>query len=150
MGNDNCLACTHELHTPNYRHTCEKGTATAEGTSTASSYTFDNYQKATARTAFYPGAGTGSTEAINYAILGLIGEAGEIANKWKKIFRDKDGVADLEDYDFLLDEAGDVEYYLSRLITELNSNHGSIAAANIRKLADRKNRGKLGGSGDNR
>src|SRR3954466_1059523 len=66
--------------------------------STASAYTFDSYQEDAGTTAFYPDAGTGSNAAINYTIFGLIGEAGEIANKWKKVYRDYPALIENDDY----------------------------------------------------
>jgi len=134
-----------------------KDTDPSEGS--ASAYTFDNYQEDTGTTAIYPGAGTCSDRAVNYTILGLIGEAGEIANKWKKYFRDAPDLAShpAEYWEFyanirkaILDEIGDVFYYASRAVEELGASSGEVAASNIRKLQDRKQRDKLHGSGDDR
>jgi hypothetical protein len=61
-----------------------------------SELTFDNYQTAAASTAIYPEAGEGSFNALSYAILGLTNEAGEVAGKLKKVWRDKGGVLDDE------------------------------------------------------
>lgn len=125
----------------------------------ASAYTFDNYQDDASTTAIYPGAGSGREEAVNYAILGLIGEAGEIANKWKKFYRDyPDLDITSEEYDSrtfelksgILKELGDVLWYAANLSTELGATLGDVAAENIRKLNNRKHRDKLHGSGDNR
>jgi len=160
--NDNCITCTLEQGNFNFRvkyedyqHTCEKGSGTTKAGG-SSAYTFDNYQEDTGITAIYPEAGTGSTNAITYCVLGLIGEAGEIANKWKKVLRDSAGVADLETLDTILDEDGDVLWYVSQLAAEINYRLGDdyklggIAANNIRKLSSRQTRGKLSGSGDDR
>jgi len=43
-----------------------------------------------------------------------------------------------------------VLWYLATLATELDSHLGCIADSNLKKLEDRKNRGVLKGSGDNR
>lgn len=126
---------------------------------TASSYTLDNYQDDAGITAIYPGAGTCSVPAVNYAILGLIGEAGEIANKWKKLHRDGPNFAtDPADYfeyyanlrEDILNELGDVLWYAANLSTELGCSLGQVAADNVRKLQKRSREGKLKGSGDNR
>jgi NTP pyrophosphatase (non-canonical NTP hydrolase) len=158
MANDYGSCPAHEYGTANYPCTCEKDTGTATK-SIAGSYTFDNYQQDTGITAIYPGAGTCSERAVNYAILGLIGEAGEIANKWKKLYRDapKFATHPAEYYDYyaklretILDEIGDVLYYAARGAEEFGSSFGEVAAANIRKLGDRKSRNVIRGSGDNR
>lgn len=106
---------------------------------------FNEYQKFTDQTAIYPEAGTGGDEALKYVALGLVGEAGEIANKVKKIMRDGtyDPVA-------LSDELGDVLYYVARLATELGTSLNLVAKENTHKLLDRKDRGVLRGSGDAR
>lgn len=153
MENDNCLACDLEELTNNPKHyeaeqhTCQIGTGTTSSEG-SSAYSFDNYQEDTGTTAIYAEKHTGSPTAINYAILGLIGEGGEIANKWKKFYRDYN----TSEYflDSLKAELGDVLWYASQLATELGIPLGEIAAANIRKLNSRKDRGKIGGSGDNR
>lgn len=85
-----------------------------------------------------------------YPVLGLVGEAGEIANKLKKVARDQGGNwgPDLtQDYE---GELGDVQWYVAAIATGLKSKLGDIAAKNITKLFSRKARGVLGGSGDNR
>jgi NTP pyrophosphatase (non-canonical NTP hydrolase) len=158
MGNDHCLACAIE-HTVGTKgisdtaHTCEKGTDTS--TATGSAYTFDNYQQDTGTTAIYPNAGLGTADAITYTILGLIGEGGEIANKWKKFFRDNDPNVypsdAIEAYKSdIAKELGDVLWYASQLAIELGINLGDVAADNIRKLQARKASGTIHGSGDNR
>jgi len=113
----------------------------------ASAYTFDNYQEDTRTTAIYPEAGNNTIGAIDYCIFGLIGEAGEIANKWKKFHRDGYNESIKAD---VIKELGDVLWYASQLATELEVRLSDIAADNIRKLTSRKQRNKLGGSGDDR
>jgi NTP pyrophosphatase (non-canonical NTP hydrolase) len=111
---------------------------------------FDSYQLATSDTAIYPGALEGNTDALTYVSLGLVGEAGEIANKVKKILRDKGGVVTEDDTLELSKELGDVLWYLARLADEIGYPLEYIAQSNVNKLADRKKRDVLGGSGDNR
>lgn len=112
--------------------------------------TFDYYQDATDSTAIYPQASTGSTDAINYCVLGLSGEAGELPNKWKKVFRDDNGVLTDERREAMLDELGDVLWYVARLANELGVHFSEVATNNLTRLYDRKDRGVLTGSGDNR
>lgn len=109
---------------------------------------FNVYQAATDRTAIYPQAGTGSVAAINYAILGLVGEAGEIANKWKKHFRD--GIPLEELLPIISDEVGDVIWYVARLAKEMGYSFNLVAEHNLEKLSYRHEREVLTGSGDNR
>lgn len=85
-----------------------------------------------------------------YPTLGLTNEAGEVAGKVKKIFRDKGGVISAEDREALKYELGDVLWYLAQIATELNLDLGEIAEANLEKLFSRLERGKIGGEGDQR
>jgi NTP pyrophosphatase (non-canonical NTP hydrolase) len=102
------------------------------------SLTFNAYQKAARRTAIY-------TDRITYPTLGLCGEAGEVAEKIKKFMRD--GV--LNDKE-VAKELGDVLWYIANLAEDLGYDLAEIADMNLEKLADRKNRGVIRGSGDNR
>lgn len=110
---------------------------------------FDDYQELTRSTAVYPEVGTGSLVAVNYCALGL-SEAGEVQGKVKKIWRDDNGVITQEKKTAILGEMGDVLWYLSQLANELDSSLNDVASANVHKLLDRKERGVIGGSGDNR
>lgn len=117
---------------------------------------FSEYQARTAHTAIYPQAGTGNELAVNYTVLSLAGETGEIAGKWSKYYRDAykhyyGQPENLEEYkNRLKKEVGDLLWHLSQLCTELGIDLGELAQSNLDKLNDRKNRGVLGGSGDNR
>lgn len=106
---------------------------------------FDEYQRATKLTAIYPGAK--SESGITYTTLGLIGEAGELANDWKKSMRDGETALAKEKMRY---ELGDVLWYLARLADELGMSLDQVAQANLDKLRDRKIRNQLTGSGDNR
>jgi NTP pyrophosphatase (non-canonical NTP hydrolase) len=83
-------------------------------------------------------------------VLGLNGEAGEVAEKVKKIIRDKDSVVSAEDKQELAQELGDVLWYLAVFAHDLGVSLDKIAEANLEKLQSRKQRGVLGGSGDKR
>jgi NTP pyrophosphatase (non-canonical NTP hydrolase) len=111
---------------------------------------FTDYQVATSSTAKYPGHGESTTDAINYTVLGLIGEAGEIANSFKKALRDEDGVVTAEKAESLAAELGDVLWYAARLADELGYPLELIAKQNLKKLKSRAARGVISGSGDNR
>lgn len=105
----------------------------------------NEYQERARGTAIYPGV-----RGVEYCVLGLVGEAGELANKYKKIIRDKGGVASLMDDDEMAKELGDVLWYVACLAGDLGYKLDEIAAVNLTKLDSRKARGTLTGSGDNR
>jgi len=87
---------------------------------------------------------------IVYPTLGLANEAGEVAGKVKKIFRDKGGAISDEDRAALKSELGDVLWYLAQICTELDLSLDEVAAANLEKLFSRLERGEIGGEGDTR
>ncbi|MEB3334294.1 MAG: nucleoside triphosphate pyrophosphohydrolase family protein [Cyanobacteriota bacterium] len=104
------------------------------------------YQAQTAATARYPEVGANPI----YPTLGLCGEAGEVADKVKKVLRDHGGhFSDALRADLAL-ELGDVLWYLARLASELELDLGAIAEANLAKLASRAERNVIAGSGDRR
>jgi NTP pyrophosphatase (non-canonical NTP hydrolase) len=104
------------------------------------------YQELSRRTATYPGAG----DNIVYPTLGLAGEAGEVAEKVKKLLRDDDGVMSRERRDALAGELGDVLWYVAQVATEAGLDLEDIAQGNLDKLLSRQQRGVLSGSGDSR
>jgi len=107
---------------------------------------FNDYQTKSRVTAKYPAIG----HAVIYPTLGLVNEAGEVAGKIKKIFRDKQGVIGEAEREALKAELGDVLWYIAQVATELDLPLDEIAEANITKLLDRQSRGKIQGDGDNR
>ena len=108
--------------------------------------TFHEYQEKSRETAVYPDQG----DNFVYPTLGLVGEAGEIAEKVKKVIRDNGGKLDEERKVALTKELGDVLWYLSQLATELKVSLNEIADINIKKLQDRHQRDAIKGSGDDR
>jgi NTP pyrophosphatase (non-canonical NTP hydrolase) len=107
---------------------------------------FTEYQNLALSTAIYPK----KYETI-YPALGLCGEAGEVAEKIKKSIRD--GLHNWPDEQFkeeLTKELGDVLWYISALASDLDISLNEIAENNLQKLASRKKRNKIGGSGDDR
>ena len=107
---------------------------------------FNTYQKNARLTAQYPNLGSNYI----YPTLGLVGEAGEVAEKVKKVIRDKKGIFDDESKKGIKKELGDVLWYLSTLCTEFNFSLDDIALQNLEKLNLRAAKGKISGSGDDR
>ena len=87
---------------------------------------------------------------IVYPTLGMVNEAGELAGKVKKIFRDKGGEISDADREALKYELGDVLWYMAQIATELGISLQDVAEANLVKLFDRLERGKIRGEGDYR
>ena len=90
------------------------------------------------------------SHAMFAKILGLLGESGEVAEKFKKIFRDKLGKATDEDKLEIAKELGDVLWYVNAVSRYLGFSLEQIAQMNLDKLASRRSHGNLAGSGDNR
>lgn len=107
---------------------------------------FATYQKQSRATAVYPNIG----DNIIYPTLGLTGEAGEVAEKVKKIIRDRDGVMTDDTRAAIAGELGDVLWYVAQIATELGLSLDDVARGNVEKLSSRARRGVIGGSGDNR
>lgn len=105
-----------------------------------------DYQSRSRATAVYPQAG----DNLLYPTLGLCGEAGEVAEKIKKMVRDDDGILSDERRAALSKELGDVLWYLAQLATEADLDLAEVAEANIAKLFSRQDRNVLQGSGDDR
>jgi NTP pyrophosphatase (non-canonical NTP hydrolase) len=105
-----------------------------------------DYQERSRATAVYPDAGSN----LLYPTLGLCGEAGEVAEKIKKMVRDEGGVLSEERRQGLAKEMGDVLWYLAQLATEARLDLDAIAEANLAKLLSRQQRDRLTGSGDDR
>lgn len=110
---------------------------------------FDDYQKKAAKyDLFEPCAFTevGFLEKV----LGLAGEAGETADKVKKILRDKNGVISAEDKKAITKELGDVLWYIAAIARYLEVGLSEVAEGNIEKLESRHQRNLLHGEGDER
>ena len=104
------------------------------------------YQDAARLTALYPDVGNNPI----YPTLGLSGEAGEVADKVKKVLRDRNGqFYDSVRVEIAL-ELGDVLWYVAQLASELGYELEDVANQNLQKLRDRSSRGQLKGSGDHR
>lgn len=114
---------------------------------------FEDYEKAAQDTVVYPSFG----ENAVYPAMGLADEAGEVLGKVKKYLRvngDDPRAADLKNDPSLrgaiLQEMGDVLWYLALLARELDTSLEEVALINNGKLGGRKLRGTLHGDGDNR
>lgn len=107
--------------------------------------TINEYQEAALTTAVYP-----EQMRIIYPALGMNGEAGEVADKVKKVIRDNNLDFDAEKREAIALEIGDVLWYCATMAHDLGFTLEAVAQMNIDKLASRQKRGKLGGSGDNR
>jgi NTP pyrophosphatase (non-canonical NTP hydrolase) len=85
-----------------------------------------------------------------YPVLGLLSEAGEVADKVKKVIRDKNGEFSFQDYNNLKKEVGDCLWYLAQICNDFGFDLEEIAEQNLNKLRKRKEQNKISGSGDDR
>lgn len=112
---------------------------------------FSEYQKAAITTDTFGGKPQPITStAFMSKLLGLVGETGEIAEKFKKIYRDNNGELSAEQLKDMQKELGDVLWYLNAMCCYLGLNLEDVAEHNLDKVLDRKKRGVTHGSGDNR
>lgn len=103
------------------------------------------YQQLSRRTAQYP-----RDAWLTYPVLGLAGEAGEVAEHAKKAIRDDGGSVSEQRREAMAKEIGDVLWYVAQIATELDLDLDQIAEGNLEKLLSRQQRGVLSGSGDDR
>lgn len=106
---------------------------------------FHRYQELSRKTAIYP-----DTHRIIYPVLGLVSEAGEVADKVKKVIRDKGAEFSVDDREAIRKKLGDVLWYVSQIASDLDFALDSVAMTNLEKLRIRQEQGKLHGSGDDR
>lgn len=109
---------------------------------------FNEYQEKASQTAIYPNKN--SIVGLMYCTLGMSGEAGEVSERVKKLYRDHNGIVSEDMKKDITKELGDVLWYLSGIAKELNIFLDDIATTNIEKLFSRKERNVLHGEGDNR
>lgn len=105
----------------------------------------NEYQRWTRETAVYPSKEKGNATAVTYCTLGVVGEAGEIANMWKKVLRrgyitasESEGIRAA-----IIDELGDVMWYVARLADEMHVPLEEVLTRNIEKLEARKREGNV-------
>jgi NTP pyrophosphatase (non-canonical NTP hydrolase) len=107
--------------------------------------TFNKYQQLAAKTAVYP-----EQYRVSYPALGLAGEAGEVCEKIKRIYRDDEGKLTEERREEISKELGDVLWYIAILARDVGIPFEKIAQENLQKLFKRMEEDKLKGEGDNR
>ena len=110
-----------------------------------SGMSLNEYQRKALETAIFP-----TDEKIGYLVIALCGEAGEVADKVKKVFRDKDGIFSEADNKAIALELGDVLWYAANLAHAIGYKLSDIASLNIDKIHSRMERGTLHGCGDTR
>lgn len=104
---------------------------------------FNVYQKEAIDTAIYP-----KEHGLTYAVLGLVGESGEVAEKMKKMMRDSIPLTEVKkDIGY---ELGDVLWYVANLANEIGMTLDEVATLNLIKVRDRTVRHKVQGNGDYR
>ncbi|MBQ6313621.1 nucleoside triphosphate pyrophosphohydrolase family protein [Candidatus Saccharibacteria bacterium] len=111
---------------------------------------FDEYQKKAKKYDFFEPNKDLKDVGFIEKVLGLVGEAGETADKIKKILRDKDGIISDEDKDLVVKELGDTLWYIAAISRYLDIPLSEVADRNINKLESRYQRNKLHGEGDKR
>jgi len=107
---------------------------------------FSDYQKQSRLSAIYPQMGQNFT----YSLIGLVGETGEVAEKIKKLIRDKQGKLDNDYRAEIKKEMGDILWYFSQLATDLSIDLEDLVKTNLEKIKSRQTRNQIHGSGDNR
>lgn len=111
---------------------------------------FDDYQIKAAKYDLAEATSDLKNPGFVEKVLGLVGEAGETADKIKKLIRDKDGVISDEDKELVAKELGDTLWYIASISRYLGVPLSEIASGNIDKLESRWQRNKLHGEGDER
>lgn len=114
--------------------------------------TINDYQKKAHETADYPSGEIGGAVKVDYLypVMGLSEEAGEVAGKFAKAVRDSNGFISPERKTEIEKELGDVMWFIAEICTCLDVTLEEVAEKNLAKLASRKQRGVIHGSGDNR
>ena len=111
---------------------------------------FNEYQKRASKYDLFKATSDLKEAAFMTKVLGLVGEAGETAEKIKKILRDKDGVVSKEDKDSIAKELGDVLWYIASISRYLEIDLSDVVSLNIEKLESRYQRDRIHGEGDER
>ncbi len=106
--------------------------------------TFEEY------TNFVRSTALGPANELYYPVLGLAGEAEEVAEKFKKLIRDHNGEMSEEYKQEILKELGDVLWYITKIADNLDTNLKEVVEINVSKLQSRKDRDIIHGKGDNR
>lgn len=132
------------------RNRGKSGADAMKGDSTDSVSKLDEYQERIVKFDLNKPDGMKMSVGLTEKVLGLAGEAGEAADKFKKILRDKGGKISDADRDEIVKELGDVLWYVASIARYLEVPLSEVAGKNVMKLESRIQRGKLQGHGDNR
>lgn len=111
---------------------------------------FNEYQAKSIQFDLFRAGMNVSSNGLMEKVLGLVGESGETADKFKKIIRDKGGQISDNDRGEIVKELGDVLWYVAAISTYLGVPFDDVAQTNLKKLGDRAKRGQLHGEGDER
>lgn len=117
-------------------------------TETTDDLTISEYADQAAETADYPYRH--AEGPAPYPFVGLSGEAGEVAEQFKKLLRDDDGFLTDERREKIIKELGDVLWYVAAICDEIKVDLQEVARRNVEKLADRAERNVIRGEGDDR
>jgi len=112
--------------------------------------TFDEYQEKAISTLTSTHDYGDVTPELMAQVLGLVGESGEVAEKFKKLIRDKQGALSDDDRKEIIKELGDILWYVNAVAVLLGGSISDVAETNLEKVLSRKARGATHGSGDNR
>lgn len=112
--------------------------------------TFDEYQEKAISTLTSTHDYGDITPELMAQVLGLVGESGEVAEKFKKLVRDKQGALSDDDRKEIIKELGDILWYVNAVAVLLGGSISDVAETNLDKVLSRKSRGVTHGSGDNR
>ena len=123
-------------------------TATAVDQFVPTGMTLEEYQEQSRTTAVYPGKG--EFQGLAYCVLGMCGEAGECANDVKKMSRDDRTLRKPERIERIVDEVGDLMWYVAQTCSELGISLQTVIEMNREKLKSRQVRGTLHGDGSRR
>ena len=110
----------------------------------------NEYQTKAAEYDLFKATGDFNTVAFVEKVLGLVGEAGETADKIKKVLRNKNGIISDEDRIEIAKELGDTLWYTATVARYIGVSLEDVAKMNLEKLESRKQRNLLSGEGDNR
>lgn len=111
---------------------------------------FQHYSTQAISTDLYDLTDQIDSHALLEKVFGLVGESGEVADKFKKLIRDNDAQATDEQKRELAKELGDILWYINSVGLYLGYSLEEIAQMNLDKVLSRKERGVTKGSGDNR
>ena len=99
--------------------------------------TLEEYFSFVAEGAFDPHANEQTIEELQYICLGLAGETGEFIDQVKKLVRDEIAEPGDDMRDHLIEELGDIMWYMTRLMINLDITLYGVIIRNTLKLYER-------------